>query len=720
MRLTLDLFRYGLCTMLALYPCLAIELDEDYNDLSLEELLNINLNVASNIVTDENKQPVSIYKITQEQIQLSAVRTLNELIMTYVPGFFLVEDQDDVIAAFRGFSPDNNSKVMLLLNGHNLNTEWFWGPSDAILNGIDLDYIKEIQVIRGPGSVTLGQGALLGVINIVTHNANDTGVRLFATGGESSNRAIGLQGNLRKGDLAAMFYLSSREFDGEPVRNEGWARDRSENGVTVFDREHGLKRSDNTMFIASLQYKSLDINVLYAQQNRDLYNFFRDREEVGQELTSFSAKWQHRFNDKYSLRLKAGIDQDDFELHSHGGFVMGGTRENRFGTQALLNITNLFEGNKMAFGAEFKRFDSGKFNEAGNNFIINTEASRLSNVNNTHRWVYPNETDLFSLLWESFQDINDKLTIFGAFRYDDHPDWGNKVSPRLGALYEVRDNLNLRFTYQTGFRGAVGVAYAGGFQSDGLLREENFSRIQENAVLNQLGYSNLPETEPEEMESYEFALNWANGNGLKLDAVVFYNELENILDVGVIFVGEDLVGEMVGTDIAGDWGGFWFFKNNEGSITQYGTELQANYHADQFDVGLSHALIRVDSVDSGNLGTMYIAGTQSDPHFRAYPEDVTRLHFTWRATDALTLGYDHLYYYQWWSPTNEKVDGNHLAGLSVRYNFGDKLAASLHVKNLWDDDKLYPMNNNAGNEDLTDGTPGLEERSIWAKLSFTF
>jgi outer membrane receptor for ferrienterochelin and colicin len=699
---------------------IAKESFEDFNELSLEELLNININVASNVVTDEDKQPVSIYKITQDQIQLSAARTLNELIMIYVPGFFLVEDQDDVIAAFRGFSPDNNSKVLLLLNGHNINTEWFWGPSDSILNGIDLDYIKEIQVIRGPGSVTLGQGALLGVINILTHNATDTGVRLFGTGGESGSRALGIQANLRRDELAAMFYVSSREFDGEPMRNEGWAADRVENGLSVFDREHGLKRSDNTTVIASIQYKNFDFNILYAQQTRDLYNFFRDREEVGQELTSFSANWRHEFNEKYSMRLKLGADQDDFELYSHRGLVMGGTRENRFGGQAFLNINGLFQGNKMAIGAEFKRFDSGKLNESGNNFIINTESTRLADVNANNRWVYPNETDLFSVLFESYQEVNEKLTLFGAFRFDDHPDWGSQVSPRLGALYTVRDNLNLRFTYQTGFRGAVGVAYAGGFQSDGLMREENFSQIQDNAVLNSLGYTNLPETNPEEMESFELAINWDNGNGLEVNAVTFYNEMENILDVGVIFVGEDLVGETVGSDIAGDWGGFWFFKNNEGNISQYGAELQARYDAEKFNLGFSHALVRVDSVDSGNLGTMYIAGTQDSPHFRAYPEDVSRLHLTWRASESFTIGYNHLYYFDWWSPTNIEADGNHIGGLNLRYAFLEKVSASLHVKNVWDSDELYPMNNNAGNEDLTDGTPALEERSVWVKLSVNF
>lgn len=99
---------------------------------------------------------------------MSGARTVNEVLTTYVPGFFTVEDQDDTIAGFRGFASDNNAKVLLLINGHNMNTEWFWGPPDSIINGMNMEYIERIEVIRGPGSVTLGQGALLGVINIIT------------------------------------------------------------------------------------------------------------------------------------------------------------------------------------------------------------------------------------------------------------------------------------------------------------------------------------------------------------------------------------------------------------------------------------------------------------------------------------------------------------------------------------------------------------------------
>ncbi len=129
--------KYLLSTFLFLllsFPAFA-QIDSLQNELykfSLEELTENEqtetaISVASNISTDENKQPAAVTTITRQQLQLSSARTLAEALTLFVPGFFLVEDQDDMIMGFRGLAPDNNSKVMLLINGHNVNTEFFWG-----------------------------------------------------------------------------------------------------------------------------------------------------------------------------------------------------------------------------------------------------------------------------------------------------------------------------------------------------------------------------------------------------------------------------------------------------------------------------------------------------------------------------------------------------------------------------------------------------------------
>ncbi len=121
----------------ALLLAAPVRADDDLMAMSLEELMQMDIGVASRVSRNAARQPVSVTTISREQIRSSAARTLNEVLMLHVPGFFVVEDQDDTIAAMRGMAPDNNSKIMLLLDGRNLNAEWFWGPPDAVLNGLD-------------------------------------------------------------------------------------------------------------------------------------------------------------------------------------------------------------------------------------------------------------------------------------------------------------------------------------------------------------------------------------------------------------------------------------------------------------------------------------------------------------------------------------------------------------------------------------------------------
>ncbi|MCB1139756.1 MAG: Plug domain-containing protein, partial [Leptospiraceae bacterium] len=81
----------------------------DRSEDVFQVLTEQNITVASNVARSVEKQPASVSVIDRRKIDLSGARTVNELLMTFVPGFFMVEDQDDVIAGFRGLAPDNNA-----------------------------------------------------------------------------------------------------------------------------------------------------------------------------------------------------------------------------------------------------------------------------------------------------------------------------------------------------------------------------------------------------------------------------------------------------------------------------------------------------------------------------------------------------------------------------------------------------------------------------------
>jgi len=764
----------------AISLCGGVEASSELENVSLEGLLSLDITVASNVISDARKQPVSVTAITQDQIRLSGARTLSELLTIYVPGYFLVEDQDDTIAGFRGLVPDNNSKVMLLINGQNINTEWFWGPSDAILNGMDMKYIDRIEVIRGPGSVTQGSGALLGVVNIVTKKGRgeENPLNVSYGVGKHGLSTTTIDSFFSNEDTQGYFYYSEGGYDGQTLRNKGFSL-RTDQGLSVYERRHRLKRNEYENVLANVKHGNLEFNIFSFQHARDLYSFFRDREVVTQKLEGVNANYTYQINDNASAKLSAHYEKDDYGLRSHGGNIqtqgrldfessgssfssiingvsgladskvesgltMGGTREIRRGAKLLVNIDEAgSENNKLAVGMEVNQFLSGLPDDAGNNFIINEEIQRIGispdnsanptgagSVNELNQWVKKDSVVVRSFFMEDFLSINDQLDVFAAFRYDNHADWGSQVSPRVGALFDIDNTHLFRLSYQTGFRGAVGVQFAGGFVQDGFLSEGNFDTV--NGLDQDLvdtdfsgdgtddGAINLKAVDPETIKNFELAYTFTHDN-TRINAIAFYNIVEDILTAAAHSYDGLGWGDKVGSDDIGTWNGHWYYQNQDGKLKQIGLELEAEHEFDWGKIAFSHSHVEVQSADPGTIGIYVLPGEKN----AAFPEDVTRLQwsvpFSTEFAD-ITVSMNHTYYWDFDSPTGTNVDGAHLAnfGLSVVPSmFDDRLTLSWMVKNVFDEDGLYPINA-TGNVSGTDGAAAIEEKTFWLDVAYRF
>ncbi|MGL1886467.1 MAG: TonB-dependent receptor plug domain-containing protein [Reichenbachiella sp.] len=735
---------YLLICLTSLTPRLSIgQNPEDSLDIftmSLHELLSVKVTGGSNVVRDRKGQPVTITSITKEQLELSGARTLLDAIAIYVPGLFVVEDQDDVIIGMRGLAADNNSKVMLLVNGQKLNTEFFWGPPSAILNSSNFDYIDRIEVIRGPGSVTLGQGALLGVINIITKSGksfknNETNGSISAFYGMDKFYGGHSEMSINKGDFNSFISLGVQRYDGQQIRNEGWAKDKNNEGYlggNISDIGTRLKRSSNDYLTTNMSYKGFALNFLYMDHRKDLYNFYRDRNEFRQTLSAIGLSYEKQLTDKLAANINLDFANDDFGLYSVDNYTMGGTKEQRSGAKFLLNINDLIPSNNLAIGTEYRIYYMGKRNSDGNNFINNLITDEVMNdyenylisANQNKTWGYQSKLEVFSFFMEDFQSIGDHIDIFGAFRFDNHPYWGSNFSPRVGIIGYIANALAIRLSYQEGFRGTVGVHYSGGYREDGLLRADNFNEIEDVPVLDYeegilVGtYDNLPETKPEKMKSFELSVDYKISKSLNLYTVGFYNHIENVIDVGVIWEDKGVYPVPdIGTDVVGDWNGYWYFKNNIGSIKQGGFELDLTYKQGTFFANLSHSYVKVIAADNQQLGSMYI--TQGK-NFKAYPENVTRLNLATSVFQNLKIGFNYMYYYKWFSPNDQEIKANHMANISMKYTFFQKLSITGSINNVFNQKKLYPMNSNVGGEDLSDGSPSMESTSVWIKIGYQF
>ena len=170
----------SLCSLVAAgiltFPQSSLASDElllmsEVTELSFEELLNVEVKTPAAITRVSTPlTPASVTVITSEQIQGSSARNIYDLIEERVPGAIWFENESGPVLGIRGTTAARNYKLLLRVNDRVMNSKGRHGAKTE-LEHWDMSDIERIEVIRGPGSVTYGPGAIAGVINIYTHTA---------------------------------------------------------------------------------------------------------------------------------------------------------------------------------------------------------------------------------------------------------------------------------------------------------------------------------------------------------------------------------------------------------------------------------------------------------------------------------------------------------------------------------------------------------------------
>ncbi len=145
----------------------------NYKDLSLEDLMNIEVTSVSRHSEKLSDAPSAIQVITGDDIGNSGALTLPEA-LRLAPNLNVAQvNASQWAISARGFDGVLANKLLVMIDGRSVYTPLFGGVFWDVQNVMLAD-VDRIEVVSGPGGTLWGANAVNGVINVVSRSAADT------------------------------------------------------------------------------------------------------------------------------------------------------------------------------------------------------------------------------------------------------------------------------------------------------------------------------------------------------------------------------------------------------------------------------------------------------------------------------------------------------------------------------------------------------------------
>ncbi len=159
---------------------------DDLMDLSLDDLLGMEVSSVSKKAESMMDVASSIYVISEDDIRRSGAARLQDALML-VPGFWSHDyNYYNTNDGIRSESDIISQSISVLVDGIPVNSP-ILGSFGFSWIEIPLSQIQRIEVIKGPGGTIYGANANTGIINIFTKDANNSeGFNVVAEGGTQS------------------------------------------------------------------------------------------------------------------------------------------------------------------------------------------------------------------------------------------------------------------------------------------------------------------------------------------------------------------------------------------------------------------------------------------------------------------------------------------------------------------------------------------------------
>lgn len=639
---------------------------DDMLDMSLQDLMSIEIFTAGKINEKIKDIPASVYIINRSDIEKYGYQTLTQIIQN-IPGVYNIYNYNGVSGNYgaRGFwnPKSQNSSIAILINGVK---QLSVSDSDRShpLERINVlpESIDRIEFIKGPMGVMYGNGASFGVLNIITNEqdesfvsvstgSNNTGkvVLRYAEGNDKRNivfnastyKADGLNNALS--DMMSSVGEAVLTNAGVPLPPSDYTTEK-----LLEQQSHYLNASgvyDEWYF--DLSYNQADVEAVFLVPPVD----DGDVRNVDVFTTMLGYKNEVNAEFAYNARL---VFNDYQQKRDFDGIVSGIIADAKIDYKSyefeFLTTYSPDESLKIVTGVNIEK--TSDFNEFTHVPLRGID-NELVKFDRTVKAVFS----------QANYKISDELLLVAGLRYEvlerytrtfidqlgqvgessNLIELGNisTTTPRLSAVYAFNDSHTLKLMYGRSIR----------------LSDDEF--------------------DAEETETYEFNYLYMK-HDVYASVSLFHNKLENLL-LDIIFLS--------GGGIDGQ-------RSSQGEISTDGVEVVVKkYFADNFETELGFTIQEsVDNSSNAEIDASYSPDTLF--HLKsAYTYVDTVYSITGRFTDSMLSFLKR-------TPTDpqgtyigQEAKSNMVWDLNIRFNdIQPNLDASIGVQNVFDEEIRYPNN----------------------------
>lgn len=441
--------RLGVHLLVALFFSFAAAA-ETTDNLSLEDLLNINVEIAGKRMQSQQQASSIVSVITRNDIDTYGFRDLADILNT-VPGFQLGLDALNIYgSSVRGIW-GHEGKILIMINGVQVQDYGF--GLDNQIGSYPTQMMEKVEIIRGPGSALYGGFAEVGVINIYTRqmpkaDTNFIGTLEGAMMGKNWTKGAFADASTKAGNVQLGAHLGYTSTPTAARNYEDFAGTQLKfgNGNTPRTWRHAIVTAETKKW--DLQYTSTSFSY-YGQDGYTTIvpplNGF-NMEKMNQTMQTLTAKYHQPLGEQWKLEPKfeytTGNDNNTFD---YPAAVTG------FGADTSATLTRWLGEMGVKYDPtenDHVLLGVGYIKDGVENVLANGDPGLQTGPSTSELGFYVAKESRYAYgqynkQWDSFGGV------VGA-RYENTA-FGDAFAPRLGLTY-VMGKFNTKLLYGKAYR----------------------------------------------------------------------------------------------------------------------------------------------------------------------------------------------------------------------------------------------------------------------------